>query len=93
MLLPNSDVLRASLIGQGSIKPAYFNFKRKGGQYATWAEQLFAHVQRSDYSTIMSKLAWELEVKRYVDDLDKSLLLAMRLPHFNSLLSRHLYHI
>ena len=31
--------------------------------------------------------------KSVVDDLDKSLLLAMRLPHFNSLLSRHLYHI
>ena len=68
--LPKDDVLRALLIRRDGIQPAHFTFRKKGGQYAQWADKLFAHIQRMIHSSIWSKALWETEVNRYIGDLD-----------------------
>ena len=70
--LPDGDAVRRALMRQGDVRPANFNFKRRGGQINCWIDQVFSRalqvagdLQRLQ-GMVFDKAFWKIAVKKFI---------------------------
>ena len=66
--LPDESILRRSILISGSMRPAHFNFHRRGRPRHNWHDQVFAHVSNMNCGdSIWNELVWKRRVRDYIN--------------------------
>ena len=73
--LPNEDALRQCLIVRNDVRPASFNFRKRGGQKYCWINKIFEKAVEVAGGLVLlrdmiyTKAVWKRVVSRYILDL------------------------